>query len=134
MCLGGVVRVGIGNAPAGSCSLLSRSYGGEGGDELCQRPCERRSCVAYWEGDELHMSPVSLEGRDEGGVLCGLGFVFGVASEVPAKSDFDDDEGAEALFEGGQVRGGGIRYPSCAYEVRRCSMSIDIEFLEIYLC
>ncbi len=112
MCLGGVVRVGVGNAPAGSCSLRSMSYGGEGGDELCRRSCEHHSCVAYWEGDELHMSPVSLEGRDEGGVLRGLGFVLGVASEVLAKSDFDDDEGAEALVEDGRVRGGGVRYSS----------------------
>ncbi len=42
----------------------------------------------------LHVSPVSLENRDEGGVLRGLGFELGVAAEIPAKSDFDDDEGA----------------------------------------
>ncbi len=94
MGLGGVVRVGVDNASAGSCGLRSRSYGGEGGDELCRRPCERHSCVAYREGDELHMSPMSLEGRDEGGVLRGIGFVLGVAAEVPSKCDFDDDEGA----------------------------------------
>ena len=133
MCLGGVVHVGVGNAPASSWGLRSRSYGGEGGDELCQRPSERHSCVAYREGDELHMSPMSLEGRDEGGVLRGLGFVLGVAAEVPAKSDFDDDEGAEALVEGVRVRGGGIKYPSGVDEIRRCSMSSGVKFLEIYL-
>ncbi len=111
MGLGGVVRVGVGVAPAGSCKILSRSYGGEGGDELVQRSCKPRSCVAYREGDELHMSPLSLEGRDEGGVLRGLGFVLGVTAEVPANSDFDDDEGAEALVEGGRVRGGGSCTP-----------------------
>ncbi len=97
MFFGGVVRVGVGVTPAGSCRVRSRSNGGEDGDELVQRPCERHSGVAYWEGDELHISPMSLEGRDEGGVLHGLGFVFGVAAEVSAKSDLDDDEGAEAL-------------------------------------
>ncbi len=73
--------------------------------------------MAYRKGDELHISPVSFEGRDEGGVLRGLGFEFGVAAEVPAKSDFDDDEGAEALVEGGRVRGGGggVKYPSGVY-------------------
>ena len=123
MCLGGVVRVGVGNAPTGSCGLRSWSDGGEDGDEVCQRPCERHSCVAYRENDELHMSPMSLEGRDEGGVLRGLGFVLGVAAEVPAESDFDDDEDAEALVEGGRVRGGGIKCPSCVDEIWRCSMS-----------
>ncbi len=68
--------------------------------------------MAYRKGDELHMSPVSLEGRDKEGVLRGLGFVLGVADEVTAKSDLDDDEGAEALVEGGRVRGRGVRYPS----------------------
>ena len=54
---------------AGSCGLRARSNGGEGGGELCERPRECHSCVAYRKGDELHTSPVSLEGRDEGGVL-----------------------------------------------------------------
>ncbi len=112
-----MVRVGVGNAPAGSCGLRSRSDGGKGGDELCQRPCECHSCVAYRENDELHMSPMSLEGRDEGGVLRGLGFVLGVATEVLAEFDFDDDEGAEALVKDGRVRGGGIRCPSSVDEI-----------------
>ncbi len=50
--------------------------------------------MAYWKGDEFHMSQASLEGRDEEGVLRGFGFELGVAAELPAKSDFDDDEGA----------------------------------------
>ena len=112
MGLGGVVRLGVKDAPAGSCGLRSRSNGGEGGGELWERPRERHSCVVYWKGDEFHMSPVFLEGRDERGVLRGVGFELGVAAEVPAESDFDDDEGAEALVEGGRVRGGGVRYPS----------------------
>ncbi len=90
MVLGSVVRVGVGVASVGSCRFRSRSNGGEGGDELAHRSCKRHPRVAYREGDDLHMSPVSLEGRDEGGVLRGLGFVFGVAAEVPAKSDLVD--------------------------------------------
>ena len=103
MGLGGVVRVGVGNAPAGSCGFRAGSSGGEGRDELGQRPCERHACVANREGYELHVSLVSLEGRDEGGVLRCLGFKYGVAAEVPAKSDFDDDEGAETLVEGSRA-------------------------------
>ncbi len=79
------------------------------------------------------MSPVSLEGRDEGGVLRGFGFELGVAAEVPAKSDFDDDEGAEALVKGGRVRGGGARYPYGVYKIRRCSMSGGVELLNFYV-
>jgi hypothetical protein len=79
------------------------------------------------------MSPVSLEGHDEGGVLRGLGFKLGVASKVPAKSDFDDDEGAEALVEGGRVWRGGVRYPSSADNVRRCSMSSGVELLDLFV-
>ncbi len=91
MGLCGVVRVGVGDAPAGSCGIRSRSNGGEGGGELCERPRKRHSFVAYWKGDEFHMSPMSLEGRDEGGVLRVFCFELGIAAEVPAKSDFDDD-------------------------------------------
>jgi hypothetical protein len=89
--------------------------------------------VAYREGYELHVSPISPEGHDERGVLRGLGFKLGVAAEVPAKSNFDDDEGAEALVEGGRVRRGGITFPSGVDEIRRCSMSSGVEFLEFYL-
>ena len=89
--------------------------------------------MAYLKGDELHMSPVSLEDRDEGGVLRGLGFELGVAAEVPAKSDFDDDKGADALVEGGRARGGGVRYPSSVDKVRRCSMSGGVELLGFYV-
>jgi hypothetical protein len=131
--LGSMVRVGVGDAPIGSCGLRSRSNGGEGGDEMCQRPRERHSCVAYRKGDELHMSPMSLEGRDEGGVLRGLGFELGFAAEVPAKSHFDDDEGAEALVEGGLVRGGGVRCPCGVDKIRRCSMSSGVEFLDFFM-
>ncbi len=90
--------------------------------------------MAYRKGDEFYMSPVFLEGYDERGVLRGFGFELGVAAEVPAKSDFDDDEGAQALVEGGRVRGGGVGYPSGVYEVRRCSMSGGVELLNFYVC
>jgi hypothetical protein len=89
--------------------------------------------MVYRKSDELHMSPVSLEGRDERRVLRGLGFELGVVVEVPAKSDFDDDEGAEALVEGGRVRGGGVKYPSSVDKVRRCSMSGGVELLGFFV-
>ena len=68
-----------------------------------------------------------------GGVLRGLGFELGVTPEVPAKSDFNDDEGAKALVEGGRVRGGGVRYPSGVDKIWRCSMSSGVEFLDFFL-
>jgi len=74
-----------------------------------------------------------LRAAMRGGVLRGLGFELGVASKVPAISDFDDDEGAEALVEGGRVRGGGVKYPSGVDKVRRCSMSNGVELLGFYV-
>ena len=90
---------------------------------------ECHSCVAYGKGNELDTSPVSLEGRDEGGVLHGLGFNLGVAAEVPAESDLDDDECAQFLVEGGRVRGRGVGDPSRVDEVRCRSMAGDLELL-----
>ncbi len=62
--------------------------------------------MADGEGDELYSSPVFSEGREEGSVLLGLGFEFGLASKITTESDFDDDERAVDLVEGGRVRGG----------------------------
>jgi len=77
---------------------------------------------------------VSLEGCYEGGVLRGFGFELSVAADVPAKSDFDDGDGAKALVEGGRVRGGGVRYPSGVdNKIRRCSMSSGVEFLDFFM-
>ena len=80
MGLGGVVRVGDENAPAGSCNSHLGSHGGEGGDEVGESRRESGPGVPDGDGDELDSSPVSLEGREEGGVLVGLGVKFGVAS------------------------------------------------------
>ncbi len=60
------------------------------------------------------------------------GFNLGVAAEVPAESDLDDDECAEFLVEGGRVRGGGVGDPSRVDEVWRRSMAGDVELL--YFC
>ena len=62
--------------------------------------------MADGEGDELYSSPVFSEGREEGSVLLGLGLEFGLASKITTESDFDDDERAVDLVEGGRVRGG----------------------------
>ena len=80
MGLGVVVRAGVGGIPVGSQRFLSGSNGGEGGGELSEYSLECHSCMAYGEGNEIDTSPVSLEGRDEGGVLHGLGFNLGVAA------------------------------------------------------
>ena len=73
MGLGGVVHVGDEAAPAGSCGLHSGSNGGEGGGEMGEIRREGGLGVSGGEGDKLDSSPVSLEGRDERGVLLGLG-------------------------------------------------------------
>ncbi len=134
MGLGGVVRVGVGDALAGSFRLRSRSNGGEGGGELEERLSVCHSRVAYWKGDEFHMSPVFLEGRDKRGVLRGL--ASSLVSQPRSRQNpisMNDDEGAEALVEGGRVRGGGVGYPSGVYKVRRCSMSGGVELLNFYV-
>ena len=89
---------------------------------MSERSRECHSCVADGEGDELHASPVFLECREEGSALRGLGLEFGVAADISTESDFDDDEGAELLVEGGQVRGGGVGYPPGIDQVRCCTM------------
>ena len=66
------------------------------------------ACVADGEGDEVHPSPVSSKGRDQGGVFLGLFLDLMVATEVPAKSDLYDDEGELFPFERGRVWGGGV--------------------------
>ena len=62
--------------------------------------------MADGEGDELYASPVFSEGREEGGILLGLGLEFGLAAKIKTESDFDDDERAMHLVEGGRVREG----------------------------
>jgi hypothetical protein len=75
--LGGLVCVGDEVALAGSCGLHSRSDGREGGGEVGESRRERGAGVFVREGDKFDSSPLSLEGRDEGGVFLGLGFKFG---------------------------------------------------------
>jgi hypothetical protein len=70
---GGVASVGVVVALVGSCGLHSWSKGREGGGEVFECRCKRRAGVSNWEGDELHLSLLFLEGRDEGGVYF-LGF------------------------------------------------------------
>ncbi len=111
---GGVVRVGVGGSSAGSCSSRSWSNGGEGGGEVGESRCKRRAGVSNWEGDEIHCSPMFLEGRDERGVFLGLGGELIFATKVSTESNLDDDNGAEFLVEGVRVRVGGVGY-SLAY-------------------
>ena len=75
------------------------------------------------EGDKLHPSLVSSESRDMGRVLLGLFVELGVAAEVPAEADLDDDEGALFYVEGCLVGRGIVCDPSYVDEVRCCAMS-----------
>ena len=69
--------------------------------------------MADKEGDKLHPFPVSSEGRDEGGVLLGLFVELGVAADLPAKADLDDDGGALFFVEICRVGRGSVWDPSC---------------------
>jgi hypothetical protein len=111
---GGVVRVGVVVGHACSRGSQPLSNYGEGGGGVGDSRCKRRVCVSNREGDELHCSPVPLEGRDEGGVFLGLGGVCVFAAKVRTESDIDNDDCAKFLVEGGRVRGGGVRYPPLA--------------------
>ena len=62
-----LVRGKVDNAPNGSCLLHVRAGGGEGGGEVIEGLVKRGARVADGEGDELHPSPVFLEGRDRRG-------------------------------------------------------------------
>jgi hypothetical protein len=80
------------------------------------------SVVPTWPigkyGDELHPSLVFSESRDKGGVLLGIFVELGVASEVPAKADLDEDECALFFVEGGRVGRESVWDPSCVDDVR----------------
>ena len=90
----------------------------EGGAGVADRDCH-----------EFHLSQYLFEGGDEWGVLGDLLLEPLVASKVLAKSDLDDNEGAELLVVGGRVRGGGVRYAARVDEVRCCSVAGKVEFL-----
>ncbi len=64
----------------GAGLVRSWSNCGECGGEVVEGPCECCTRVPYGDGDELHPPLLSLEGRNEGGVLLGLFRVFLAAS------------------------------------------------------
>ncbi len=76
---------------------------GEGGHEVVECRFKLDACESDWEGDELHISLVFLEDRNEGGIFLGLLRKFDVASEVSEEAELDDDEGA--LFSCGMRTG-----------------------------
>ena len=69
------------------------------------------------KGNELHPSPVSFEGRHEGGVFLGLLLELNVSVEVPTEADLDDDEGALFLVKRARVGGGSVLNLSSIDEV-----------------
>jgi hypothetical protein len=118
-----MVLDGVDVAPGGSCALHARASGGECGGEVAEGRRECRACMSNGEGDELYCFLVFLEGRDEGGILVGLGFEFVFTTQVPTESDLDDNESAEFLVEVGRIWGGGVGYPPGVNEVRRCAVT-----------
>ncbi len=82
------------------------------------------------EGDELHMSPVFLEGLDKGQVLVGLVSAFVFTPQVSTKSDLDDDEGASFLVEGGWIREWRVWYSPGVNEVRCRALAGGVELLD----
>jgi len=79
--------------------------------------------VADGEGNELHPSSVSFEGRYEGGVFLDCFLDLNVVAEFPTEADLYDDEGALFHAERCRVWGGSFSDPSCVDEVRSCDMS-----------
>ncbi len=94
-----MVRDGVDYAPGGFCAFHTRASGGKSGGEVVEGRRECRACMSDGEDDELYCSPVFLERRDEGDVLVSLGFEFVFTSQVPTKSDLDNNESAEFLVE-----------------------------------
>ncbi len=125
----GVVRGGVVGAPAYSRGSQSWSNCGEGGGEVGESRYKRRACVSNWEGDELHCSPVLLEGSNEGGVFLGFSGEFVFAAKVPTKSDLDDDDDAEIIVEGDRVRGEGVWYPHGVDKVWGGAMSGGVKLM-----
>ena len=78
--------------------------------------------MADWEGNELHPSPVSPEGRQEGEIFLVLLLELNIAAKVPTEANLDDDEGAFFLVDGGRVGKGSVWYPACIDEVWCCAM------------
>jgi hypothetical protein len=115
--------------PGGSYAFHARASGGECGGEVVEGRRESHACKSDGEGDKLYYSPVFLEGRDEGDVLVGLGFEFVFTSQVPTKSDLDDNESADFLVEGGRIWGGGVGYPPGVNEVRCCVVTSGMQLL-----
>ena len=72
------------------------------------------------DGDavEVHASPISSQGAEEGEVLLGLLCALVVEGEVPAKADLEEDEGALLAVEGVVVRGE-VRWHSAGVERKK---------------
>ena len=56
--------------------------------------------MADEDEDEVHASPISAQGAEEGMILLGLLCALVAKAEVPAKADLKKDEGAVFAVEG----------------------------------
>ncbi len=113
----GGVGLGILDLSSSSSSLDLGSCSGYGLGEVALCLLEDCARVADEYGHEFHLSPHHLEGGDEWGLLCGPLLKPLVASEVLAKSDFDEDEVALLTVKSFRVRRRGVRYSSGVNEV-----------------
>jgi hypothetical protein len=73
--------------------------------------------VPAWPMGMLDSSPVSAKGGEQGEVLVGLLGVLLVTTEVPAKAQLYEDDGAVFLVEGVNVGGWVGWYSSCVDDV-----------------
>ena len=74
---------------------------------------ERGTRVTDEEGNDLHPSPVSSKGRNEGGAFLGIFLDLHVAIEVHAEAEIYDDEGVLCPDVRCRVWGGSVWDPSC---------------------
>ena len=88
--------------------------------------------MADGKGNELHSSPISSEGRDEGGVFLDLLVELNVAAEVRVEADLDDDEGTLFSVKRDRVGGGSVWDPSCIDEVLCCAMSGFLQHMGLF--
>ncbi len=112
------VHGGLRSPPNGVGVVRSWANRIECGYEVVDGLCERCTRVYDGDGDEFHPSPISLEGRDERGVLLNLLCVFLVASFISLEDSLDEDEIAQLLINVVEAGVWCVRNASCVYEVR----------------
>ena len=96
---------------------------GEGGCEVVRGVDEGVAGVTDGDADELDSSAIFSKGGEQGEVFVGLLCEFLMAAEVPAKADFDEDEGEVLRVKGVDAWGRVGRHSSCVDDVGGSSCS-----------